>query len=93
MTLYITFSIYTATQLELDEDAGIIVNSDAADIASKHGLEISIVHEKQRAQIDERMRRQQAVGNLFMPGLFLGVVGYVSLTSFRQWRIRYPGTE
>ena len=88
LVLYVTFTTFTLTVLGFDTDTAGASMRDSLRIMEAGNVEIESVVEKMRAQTDEELKNREAISALFAPGLFLGVVGFVSFVTFKNWRNR-----
>ncbi|MEP1469332.1 MAG: hypothetical protein ABJK25_00005 [Halieaceae bacterium] len=86
LLLYLSFTTYVMAENYYDLSTGIQAALDAQRIAEKANIEVLVVTEKTRSQRDDDLIFWQGVGQLFIPGLFLAVIVYLPVTTFRQRR-------
>ena len=88
LTLYIAFTSYSATVIVFDDQTANAALRDAHRIAEMGRIEVESVTEKLRGQYDEDLRAWSGISALFAPGLFFGVIGFVSFVAYKNFRDR-----
>ena len=92
LTLYIAFSAFTYTVMNFDGETAHAAVRDALRVAELGNVQVESVIEKMRGQEDDGLKAREAISSLFGPGLFLGVIGFVCIVAFKNWRNR-PGMD
>ena len=88
VTLYITFTAHTYTNIGFDADTSAAARVDASNVLEEKGLSLNIVLSKLRMDTDAELYTTRNATALFIPGLFLGTLGYVIFVCRREYIAR-----
>lgn len=80
------FTVYTSTSIAYDGDTGKAAMRDATELMEAAEERIHLVAEKNRDGLDQDLNLANAVGILFVPGLFFCVLIYVGFTTYSRWK-------
>jgi hypothetical protein len=88
LLLYITFTAHTFHNIGFDVDTSTAARVDARKVLEDRGLSLDIVAQKLRMDTDSELSSTRNATALFIPGLFLGTIGYVVFICRREFIAR-----
>ena len=88
LVLYITFTAHTFTNIGFDVDTSAAARVDASRLLDDKGLALDIVDQKLRMDTDSELYTARNATAIFIPGLFLGTIGYVVFICRREYLVR-----
>jgi hypothetical protein len=91
ITLYIAFSANTFTNMGFDMDTAVASRLDAQAILKDNGLSLEILQEKQRVETDAELSLARGLIAIYVPGLFLGTIGYILFICRREYGAKKRG--
>ena len=84
LALYISFTAHTFTNVGFDLDTAAATRLDASKVLEDKGLSLDLVAQKLRMDTDSGLYTARNASAIFIPGLFLGTIGYVVFVCRRE---------
>jgi hypothetical protein len=88
LLLYSLFSFATFHNVGFDIETAMAGHKDILQLVAQHNLSIESAMQKTQASTNEEFKIARVISMLYVPGLFLGTIGYVGGICFTQWKSR-----
>lgn len=93
LILYVSFSSSTMINMKADLDAGNASVADASDILAENQLSLNSMKKKSTSIYNGESRFLIRISIIYVPGLFLGTIGYLLISTRREYIARRKGHE